>query len=144
MVDIKYANAYSEVLEILKYISKEDYNKIPKEKLEVFKINANKDYTFDYNPNETLQEQNVSETARIIIAILFRNYWATEEQRKKIIRVQQQERIKIENEKKEKYNSDELFKNKKETIKQEVAMVEVKEQKWYEKVLKFFRKIFKK
>lgn len=29
MADIKYANAYSEVLEILKYIPIEDYNKIP-------------------------------------------------------------------------------------------------------------------
>ena len=42
MVDIKYANAYSEVLEILKYIPVEDYNKIPKTKIELFKINANK------------------------------------------------------------------------------------------------------
>jgi hypothetical protein len=31
MVDIEYANAYREVLEILKYISVDDYNKISKE-----------------------------------------------------------------------------------------------------------------
>ena len=53
MVDIKYANAYSEVLEILKYISIEDYNKIPKEKIELFKTNANYDYSFKYNQNKT-------------------------------------------------------------------------------------------
>ena len=84
MVDIKYANAYSEVLEILKYLTQEDYEKIPKEKIEVFETNMNKDYAFNYNPDKTLQEQNVSETARTIIAILFRDYWATEEQRKNV------------------------------------------------------------
>ena len=30
MVNIEYANAYSEVLEILKYIPVEDYKKIPR------------------------------------------------------------------------------------------------------------------
>ena len=32
MVDEKYGVAYSEILEILKYIPIEDYNKIPKDK----------------------------------------------------------------------------------------------------------------
>ena len=77
MVDIKYANAYSEVLEILKYIPVEDYNKIPKSKIELFEKNANKDYVFKYNSEKTLQEQNVSKIARGVIAILFRYYWAT-------------------------------------------------------------------
>lgn len=144
MVDIKYANAYSEVLEILKYLTQEDYEKIPKEKIEVFETNMNKDYAFNYNPDKTLPEQNVSETARTIIAILFRDYWATEEQRKRIIKVQQQERNRIESKKQEKYNTNELFKNNKKTKTQEVAMVEVKEQKWYKKVFDFFRKIFRK
>ncbi len=144
MVDIKYANAYSEVLEILKYLTQEDYEKIPKEKIEVFETNMNKDYAFNYNPDKTLQEQNVSETARTIIAILFRDYWATEEQRKRIIKVQQQERNRIESKKQEKYNINELFKNNKKTKTQEVAIVEVKEQKWYKKVFDFFRKIFRK
>ena len=36
MADIQYANAYTEVLDILKHISKEDYEKIPKSKIKVF------------------------------------------------------------------------------------------------------------
>ena len=111
MVDIKYANAYSEVLEILKYIPVEDYNKIPKNKIELFKTNANNDYSFKYNPNKTLDEQNVSKTAKAIIAILFRDYWATEIQRKKIIEKQNYDRMKLEEEKKARYNSDNLFKD---------------------------------
>ena len=41
MIDIEYANAYSEVLEILKYIPIKDYNKIPKNIIELFEKNAN-------------------------------------------------------------------------------------------------------
>ena len=99
MVDTKYANAYSEVLEILKYVSVEDYNKIPKNKIELFKINANNDYNFKYNPDKTLEEQNVSKITKGIIAILFRDYWATEIQRNKIIEKQNYDRMKLEEKK---------------------------------------------
>ena len=132
MIDIKYANAYSEVLEILKYIPVEDYNKIPKNKMELFKTNANNDYSFKYNPNKTLDEQNVSKTAKAIIAILFRDYWATEIQRKKIIEKQNYDRMKLEEEKKARYNSDNLFKDNEKKIimdntekEEEVALIEI-------------------
>ena len=90
MADIQYANAYTEVLDILKYISKEDYEKIPKSKIKVFEENSNKNYSFKYDENKTLDEQNVSEIAKAIIAILFRDYWATKEQRYVIIKKQQE------------------------------------------------------
>ena len=90
MADIQYANAYTEVLDILKYISKEDYEKIPKSKIKVFEENSNKNYNFTYDESKTLEEQNVSEITKAIIAILFRDYWATKEQRYVIIKKQQE------------------------------------------------------
>lgn len=124
MVTTNYKIAYSEVLEILKHISEEEYNKIPNDMIELFKTNANNDNEFVYNPNKTLEEQNVSETARTIIAILFRDYWATETQKEKIIAKQNYDREKI---KEEKYNYNNLFnKNKKETeIQEEIKNNEV-------------------
>lgn len=110
MVSLEYANAYTEVLEILKFISIEDYNKIPKEKLEVFQMNSNKDYLFKYNPEKSLDEQNVSKRAKAIIGLLFRDYWATKEQREKIIKKQNYERQRIEEYKKTLYNVDNIFK----------------------------------
>ena len=144
MVDEKYSIAYSEVLEILKHISQEDYEKIPKSKIELYKENANKDYVFNYNPTKTLNEQNVSKIAKGIIAILFRDYWATPEQREKIIRKQNNDRIQIEMEKAKKYNPDVFKANKnKEEVKNK-SLVKVEKQKWYEKVLVFIRNIFSK
>ena len=141
MIKSEYGIAYKEVLEILKCIPIEDYNKIPKDKIELFETNANKDYIFNYDPNKTLNEQNVSKIAKGIIAILFRDYWATETQRQKIINIQNYERRKLEEEKLKKYNPDNLFKNSStentsETIK-EKALIETKKEKFYDKLLKF-------
>ena len=146
MIKLEYGIAYKEVLEILKYIPIEDYNKIPKDKIELFETNANKDYIFNYDPNKTLNEQNVSKIAKGIIVILFRDYWATETQRQKIINMQNYERRKLEEEKLKKYNPDNLFKdssteNISETIK-EKALIETKKEKFYEKILKLLKKLF--
>lgn len=115
MVNIEYANAYSEVLGILKCISTEEYNKIPKEKIKLFEECANKEYIFDYDSNKTLDEQNVSKRAKAVIAILFRDYWATDIQREKIVAKQNYDRQKVEQELMEKYNPDNLFKKHEET-----------------------------
>ena len=151
MIDIEYANAYSEVLEILKYISKEDYEKIPNSKIELFETNHNKEYIFKYNPNKTLDEQNVSKTAKAIIAILFRDYWATEIQKEKIIAKQNYDRMQLEEKKKEIYNSDNIFKNNKKKIildateqEQKLDLIEINNIKWYKKVWKFVIRFFSK
>lgn len=150
MVDIKYANAYNEVLEILKYIPEEDYNKIPKEKIELFETNANDNYKFNYEPNKTLDEQNVSKIAKGIIAILFRDYWANDNQREKIIAKQNYDRIKLEEQKREQYNPDELFRKKKiddvkeNENKEEIynLPIEVKKENFYQRIIKFLKNFF--
>lgn len=151
MVDNKYAIAYSEVLEILKYIPLEDYNKIPKTKIELFKTNANNDYTFNYDPSKTLEEQNVSNTTKGIIILLFRDYWATERQRNKIIAKQNYDRMKLEEKKKEKYNPDNIFRNRYKNFladnienNQELALIETNNMKWYKKIWKLIKDFFRK
>ena len=133
MVDNKYAVAYSEVLEILKYIPIEDYNKISKNEIELFEAYADNNYTFNYDTSKTLEEQNVSDITKGIIILLFRDYWATEIQREKIIAKQNYDRMKLDEKKKEKYNV-EIFQNRnndkqKPNIEdtKEVTIVEYKE-----------------
>lgn len=149
MVDIQYANAYTEVLEILKNISQEDYNKVPKEKINLFEQNANKEYIFDYDSTKTLEEQNVSKIARAIIAILFRDYWATDEQRDKIKAFQNNKRHQIEEENKQKYDTD-IFKNRTNIANESqsgqaenMQLVEYKEN-IFKRIIGFFKKKFGK
>lgn len=126
MSGLDYSIAYSQVLEILKYIPSADYNKIPKEKIDLFKEFANKDYNFNYNPDKTLDEQNVSKITKGIIAILFRDYWATPEQKEKILKLQNEKREEVEQKKREKYNINIFEKADNELNKPVVAMNVVK------------------
>lgn len=151
MVNDKYAIAYSEILEILKYIPIEDYNKIPKKKIELFETNANKGYVFNYNPSKTLQEQNVSDIAMGIIIILFRDFWATDKQRQEIINKQKYDRNKLDEKKREKYNPEHIFRKKENNTitempnKQEAtALVKYHNIKWYENVITKIRSFFNK
>ncbi|MBS6252404.1 MAG: hypothetical protein ACLR9X_01320 [Clostridia bacterium] len=145
MVTTEYKIAYSQVLEILKHISVDDYNKIPQNMVQMFKNNASDENYFVYNSNKTLKEQNVSEIARTIIAILFRDYWATNEQKEKILSVQNKER---EKNKKEQYNTNNLFANKERTNEQNIdivkekSMVVVNEEKWYKKIFSWIKSLF--
>ena len=150
MVDNKYAIAYSEVLEILKHIPLEDYNKIPKTKIEFFKTNADNEYTFNYDPSKTLEEQNVSNITKGIIILLFRDYWATEIQRNKIIAKQNYDRMKLEEKKKEKYNPDNIFINHYKNSftdntenNQELALIKTNNMKWYKKIWKLIKDFFR-
>jgi hypothetical protein len=147
MVNVEYANAYSEVLEILKFISKEDYNKIPANKIELFKLNSNKEYKFTYSPNKTLDEQNVSKRAKAIIGILFRDYWATEVQRDKIIRKQKNDRLTLDEQKKSLYGIENIFKKRNacsETeVKKEVTKVVVYKENFITRIFNKIKNFFK-
>lgn len=147
MQNVEYANAYSEVLEILRYVSIDDFNKIPKEQIDFFKNNSNKDYDFFYNPYKTLDEQNVSKRAKAIIAIIFKDYWATDIQREKIIAKQNYDRMQLEKNKQAEYNLNDIFKNKKieniENSTENFAMIEYKET-FLDKIINKIRKIFRK
>ena len=130
-MDKKYAKAYTEILEIIKHFSEEDYSKIPEEKIEFYKKNMDVNYKFTINPEIDLSEQNISKEANAIIVNLFREYFATEEQKKKISEILELNQLKLEREKREKYTPVDIFKNKtterkKETNTTDIALIDKK------------------
>lgn len=150
MEELKDKRAYSEVIEILNHIPKEDYAKIPTEYIKFFEKEKDKNYYFIYNASQTLEAQSVSKEAKTIIAILFRDYWATDEQREKIIRKQNYDRQKSEEEKRKLYNLDNMFRNTERitnsNIEKEkcVDLIEIKHKRWYERFWRFVLKAFNK
>ena len=111
MINYTYAKAYTEVLEILKYFPEEEYKKIPIEKINFYKSNMDKNYKFTIDPEIDLANQNISKEANAIIVTLFRDYYATEEQKTKIKEILDLNQKKEEIEKRKKYNPDDVFKN---------------------------------
>ena len=148
-----YHKAYKEVIEILKYVPQESVNKIPKTMLETFEKKMDKDYVFYVDINKSFEEQNLLEETKDIFAVIFRDYWTTPYQRERIKAKEKYDRQKIEEEKANKYNPDDIFnkkikeQNKENTKKQNEEQtvnnlpVEYKE-KFYEKIINFFKKLF--
>lgn len=138
----EYSNACTEVLAILNFVKEEDVQKIPKEEIENLKKNANLEYTFSYDVTKNIKEQNVSKVAKGIIANFFIKYIATSDEKQKIRMLQHKN-------KEEKIEANNTLKVEKQDIDTEIPkiqirdLVEVKEEKWYEKVYKFLKSIFK-
>ncbi len=147
-----YPKAYKEVIEILKYVPQESVNKIPNEMLETFKIKMDNNYNFSIDINKKLEEQNLLDETKAILANIFRDYWATDYQRERIKAKENYDRQKIEEEKKLKYNSDIFAKRRSENagIKEKQSEVintlpiKTKKERFYYKIINFFKKLFKR
>lgn len=79
--------AYAEVYEILKYIPLEQYNKIPKEVINVFKKRRDKTYKVRINPALPLENQNLQRKTLILLSVLNLDYWCGEEEREEILNI---------------------------------------------------------
>ena len=142
-----YAKAYTEVLEIINHFSEDEYKKIPKEKIDFYENHKDRKYDFKINPNIDLAEQNISRKANAILVSLFRDYFATAKQKEILKNLLQQNQEKLEKEKYLKYNPDNIFNKSNSNIndsKDKVALVEIKNEVWYRKILNFFKRIFLK
>lgn len=130
--------AYSEVYAILNLMSWNSINKIPEEIWENIQNKREKDKVIEIN---NIEEYQASEQANKLLAVLYKNYFATDEE-KEIIKAK--EKILEQKEQEElhkKYNPDNLFKNKVEIEENSVAMVEYKES-ILTKIKKWFKRTF--
>lgn len=146
-MDNTYARAYTEVLEIISHFPKEEYNKIPNEKIQFYRNNMDKDYKYKINPYIDLTEQPISRETNAILVILFRDYFADENQKETLKQILDLNQAKLEKEKSEKYNSEEIFKSAKQKWSYETtpnneanALVEYKEP-FFVKFKKFIFKL---
>lgn len=149
-----YSKAYKEVIEVLNYVPKESVDKIPQTMIDTFKAKMDKDYDFKVDINKSFDEQDLLEETKAIFANIFRDYWATPYQKERIEAKEKYDRQKLEEEKMQKYNPDDLFKKKnvenvEENIEKENNIIdnsnlpiEVKKEKFYEKIINFFKRIF--
>ena len=84
MIPKEYAMAYTEVIEILKHVQKEDIQKIPEEKLKFYKANMDNEYNYKLDMTKKFEEQEISDITKAILANIFRDYWAIPYQKERI------------------------------------------------------------
>lgn len=145
-----YNKAFREVVEILKHVPEESVQKIPQDMRDMFEEEMDKNYKFEVKDNVEFEDLELLDETRAILANVFRDYWATPYQRERILEKEQYDRQKINEEKQQKYNPNNLFSRKNindtEELKNtnsENLPAEVKKEKFYHKLINFIRKIFK-
>ena len=146
MITKEYAMAYTEVIEILKYVPDKDVKKIPEEKLEFYKANMDNEYIYKLDMTKEFKEQEMSDITKAVLANIFIDYWATPYQKERIEAKEKYDLEKLEEEKREKYNPDNIFKNKQKTIVVENTNlpVEIKKETFFKKLISFIKGLFNK
>lgn len=133
-----------EVEYILKKLDDEYINKIPQEVWDYITENKDENYIFKYDDDKTLAEQNLSIDTISILTYINMEYLLEEEAKRELLALLNNDEMIDEQKRIKKYNPDDLFKNKKTEQKEQVSLVEVKIEKWYEKLFAFFRNVLKK
>lgn len=147
LITSEFAEAATELIEILNYLPKEEVKKIPKKLIEFFQNISDSKYVTNINPNKSLEEQDIKEKTKDLIAVIYRNYWCDEIKRKELdIKLIENEKI-LEEKKRELYNPDDIFKKRikeeKNESEEQRYMIEILEEKWYQKLISKILKIFK-
>lgn len=151
MIDEKMLpKAYKEVLEILKYIPREDYAKIPKKIIEKLEKEQDREYFYYVTEFVDFNKQKMLEETEIILSVFYTEYWADKEQKKIIYEIEMQEKRKIEEEKSKKYVPlNNIFQEEKIERKENIENIEkqlvaVNQENFFKstikKIIKFFQK----
>ena len=150
---ITYEKVLRQVEYIIQSFPKEIQDKIPNNFRNAIVEKMDTTYIPEpYDKNKTLDEQNISEETKKILALIYRNYLVTDEDRKQLIIEENNIKQKLENEKREKYSVEDIFnyktKNSKNiNIESNVDKLIIKEsnnKKWYKKIFEKLSNFFSK
>lgn len=143
---LEYKKALFEVYTILENTEEEIRNKIPEKFIKFIKENMDANYNFKLQYGKGLAEQNLMEETKQILALIYRDYICTNEERKELLEKEHKKRIEKETENKEKYdiNFEKIRENKKQENYEvnETQLIEITKEKWYKKLINKILKVF--
>jgi len=146
----EYKEAFTEVIEIINMMPDELANKIPSKFKEMLEEESDK----EYKPNiqEPLEQQKLKNETIIILGLIYRDFLCSLEEKRKLqekdARELQEMEKALEEELREKYNPDDIFKKRIQPIEneqeEEKSLTIVQEEKWYKKIFNIIKNIFKR
>lgn len=141
---IDYNKRLAEVDEILNYLSEDELLKIPEDVRKSIKDNKDKEYIWKYDETKSLKDQEVNRDTIAFLSYLNMEYLLDQEQKKLMEEMHKLNEEKREEEKKSKYDSNDLFKNKRnKEVKQEESLIEYKQEKFLAKIINKIKVFFK-
>lgn len=147
MEDSIKAKAYKEAFVILSYVPREDLLKIPKVVLEKISNNMDKNYQYDLKLDREIEEEEMLPETKSLLALIFKNYWATEEQRKLIEQRRIVDNEILEQKKRNIYNPDNLFTKKTNSSNNllntnSIVVLDITKKTFLQKIFEKIRKLF--
>lgn len=150
MVSIGYSEAFVEVLAILDNTPFEEKKSIPQKFIEFLKDNASKTYQITFDKNKQIEELNLKKETKAMLSVIYYNYLCPSDEKQEYIDLLNNNQVRLEEEIREKYNPDNIFKNNNnivatnhEPVKEAVAMTEYKES-FFTKIINKIKAIFHK
>lgn len=113
-----FSKACNEVLEILKNVKIEDYNKIPKDFIDNLKKNADIDYKINISPYKDFSELDLLPETIDLLAYIYRKFWCDELGKKEFDKFIQKNEKKFQEELRIKYKTDDIFKKQNTRLEQ--------------------------
>lgn len=91
MIDEAYRNSFKEVYDILQNTEDELISKIPVKFISFIKDNMNCDYKTNIQQNVNIDKQPLLKETEAVLSLIYRSYWATEEEKQEFAIKDQQE-----------------------------------------------------
>lgn len=148
MITKELSEAAVEFNYILDNSSQEIRNKISPKFIKYMRDIASTTYIFNYDNSKKLNEQKLKAETRGLIALVYQDYICTEEEKKDYIIKCKNYKFEKEKKLREKYNPDDILKNKREIKNEEQteekSLTVVQEEKWYQKIFNLIKGLFRK
>lgn len=145
MVTKEFAEAATEINKILSYLPTEYVKKIPIKLRKFFEDVESKEYIPNIDPYKQLDKQDLKPKTQTLLTIIYRNYWCTEQERAELDKILIKNDKKYEKELREKYNPDDIFKNKQKiltTIQDTNLSIEIRKENFIKRLINYIKELF--
>lgn len=133
-----YREAFAEVLEVLKNSDQNIVGKIPEKFITFLNQNKDNNYIVKIDFTDANWDDSIKQETQAILALIYRDYIVTPEERTKLLAEEKEEQIRIENELREKYNPDIIFKRNQTAVQQDLEnntqLIKIKNYPWYKRL----------
>ncbi len=139
-----YPKAFKEISELIKFFPRSEYRRIPKSFINFIEEHMDNNYDYIVEHIDDFQNQEMLDETKIILSIIYRDFIASDEVKKQIYETENFELLQEEKRIREKYNPDNMFKNKAtngDLVENSVAIIEYKES-IFTKIKNWFKRTF--
>lgn len=142
MENIEYSNSLYQINEIIKYMAPNLKARIPKRILSYIETNKSKEFDWQIDKTLPLEKQDLLQTTKEILTVLYKDYICNDLERIKLEEKLNDNERKYQEELRQKYNPDNIFKDKTKEVVDTITENEKTSVVTYKE--SFFRKIINK